>query len=139
MKRKNGAKNFSLPIGVLIGVAVSVVLMLLLAVIGASMINGDRLEISSLKWFVIIVWAVSAFIGTITAVALVKNKLAIVAGITSASIILILLCSAMLFFDGISGKMLTGIAVILAGGFGAGLLMLRSGRANKKKKNRRFV
>jgi hypothetical protein len=139
MKRKNGAKNFSLPIGVLIGVAVSVVLMLLLAGIGASLVNGDRLEISSLKWFAIIVWAVSAFIGTITAVALVKNKLAIVAGITGASIILILLCSAMLFFDGISGKMLTGIAVILAGGFGASVLMLRSGRANKKKKNRRFV
>ena len=80
----------------------------------------------------------SALLCALSASKLTKNQAftAILWGI--GMLIITLLCSALLFFDGISGSVIYGILAILAGGVIA-LLLIRGKKTTKRKRSRSFA
>ncbi len=138
MKRKGMTKESNVLVGALIGIAACITIMLIMGAVGAWMINSERLDLTNMNWLKIVIQVLSAFVGTLIALTLVKEKLAIITGMIVAGVLVILICIAMLFFDGISGNILTGVISISSGSAAACLLKLKTGEGSMKKKRKAF-
>ena len=134
MKRKKSTHEMSIPVSALIGMGICILLTVLMSMLGAMLVDSERLDIEAMKWLSVVIYIVSAFLGTWTALSIGKQKLAIITGITIGGTVLVLICAGMLFWGSTLGSVLTGILSIAAGGLVACMIKLKIGSVHKKKR-----
>ena len=103
MKRKKSTREISVPVSALIGIGICILLMVLMSMLGAMLVDSERLDIGAMKWLSVVIHIVSAFLGTWVALSIGKQKLAIITGITISGAVLVLICAGMLFWDSTLG------------------------------------
>ena len=138
MKRKKSTHEMSIPVSAIIGMGVCILLTVLMSMLGAMLVDSERLDIEAMKWLSVVIHIVSAFLGTWTALSIGKQKLAIITGITNSGAVLVLICAGMLFWGSTFGSVLTGILSIAAGGLVACMIKLKTGSDHKKKRKPAF-
>ena len=138
MKRKKSTREISVPVSALIGTGICILLMVLMSMLGAMLVDSERLDVEAMKWLSVVIHIVSAFLGTWVALSIGKQKLAIITGITISGAVLVLICAGMLFWGSTLGTVLTGILSIAAGGLVACMIKLKIGSVHKKKRKHAF-
>lgn len=138
MKRKKSTREISVPVSALLGTGICILLMVLMSMLGAMLVDSERLDIEAMKWLSVVIHIVSAFFGTWVALSIGKQKLAIITGITICGAVLVLICAGMLFWGSTLGTVLTGILSIAAGGLVACMIKLKIGSVHKKKRKPAF-
>lgn len=119
-----------------IGTASSIVIALLLTVIGAIFIENEYLNIGSVNILALTIQFVSSLVGTLIAGKLSRTNYFLSCGAVCGCYFLLMLITAMLFFDGVGGSVLLSALAILIGGGTAILLCTKGNNRIKRRKKR---
>ena len=140
IKQKDMGSMRVLPVGIGIGMLVSLMITLILSVAVGWMISGEHLQEDSIDFGVIIIQLISAVAGAAAAYTLIKSRRLFVCLAAGGGYYLLLLACTALFFGGQYEGMAISVLVILSGCLLVGLLGLkgkRTGAVNRRKfKNR---
>ena len=90
----------SMASGVAIGVLLSVVISLLLAMGTAGLITKEKLSEGGVHYFALIITLISGMVGGLVAGKVVGSEYAVVTGLTGLAYLLVLISVGILFFDG---------------------------------------
>lgn len=120
-------------IGTLSAVGVSVFVML----VQPFLIFGEYLKPDSIQILATATQLIAVFAGTFIAISIVNDKRYIVAALCSGIFILILLCTGLLFFDGLTSWAIAGVLGSVTGAGCAVLLRQRKKGAKNRRKNKR--
>lgn len=123
-----------------IGIAVSLLVTVLIAWVTAIFISNEYFEINTIVFAAIVSQFLATFIGAFLVGKITDNNKMLTCCLAGGLYYLLLIGTAMLFFDGISGKLFVGLISCALGCF-AGILTSsrqkkRSGRTRKGKRNR---
>lgn len=102
MQRKKDVRkdNGSLTSGVIYGFVASMVSTVLLAMVLATIISGERVGINKTQHFVPFIIFVSVIVGCIISIKVTKEKPAVVSGLVGGIYLFTLVALGVLFFDG---------------------------------------
>lgn len=139
-KAKHGIKKMTQVSSCVVGTGVAFLAGIAFVSLGALCISNEYFTLQNLGVIGVAVQFFTALIGCVTAGCVSSDNQIISCAITAGAILLMLICVAILFFDGVSSGILAGvIAVIL--GFAASLLIVlrmkkRSPRRTIRKRSR---
>lgn len=137
MKRaKNGSAKNSLVATAAAGVALSLSVSLILAIVAAIFINNEYCGIESNRLAAVISQFVSAFLGGCLAAGVTDERKNVASMLTGAAFYIVLTVAAMLFFDGLGSGLLSGLISVAAGVICAILLVNRKKMVSKAAKRR---
>ena len=131
-KRIVNKKEASLPAGIGIGLAVSIVITLLTAGVLAYLISNETLQESAIGAGALIIQLISAAGGGITAYSLIKRQRVLVCGILALCYFLVLLGMTALIFGGQYRGVGSAILAVLGGGILAVLPGIIAGSKTRK-------
>ncbi len=132
MKKKTG-NRISLPICIGIGIAASMVIALLGAMVSAWMIAREHIGEGSIPYAAMLILAVAVAGGAIIAAWLAKEKRLIVCGVVGAGYYLCLIAGTALFFSGqYQGMAISALAVLI----GSAIAVLAGMRGKKGTKHK---
>ena len=132
-KRKQTG-NFNFGTGVGFGIAVSVFLSVLLAMLLTTMVLNERAGECTIEYAVPVIAFVSSLAGSVVAGKMAREKVAILAGVTGAAYILILIGMGILFFDGGFHNLWSSLLSVVAGCVVSCAICIRGGRSGSKRK-----
>lgn len=113
MKKKIGIR-FSLPLGIGIGILVSMAITLIGAMVCAWLIAGERIGEGSASYAALVILGVASAVGAIVSGGLAKEKRMIVCAAAGAGYYLCLIAGTALFFGGrYEGLLPNAIAVLI--------------------------
>lgn len=134
MVQKTTGKAISMPAGLLIGSAVSMVVTLTAVAVLARLLDTERLVWEKVGYGIEVTLVLAAFSGAMTAFWKVKRQRLVVCVISGAIYFCLLLGMTALFFGGQYESVLLTGGLILAGSSGAALLgLLGEGKGGRKK------
>lgn len=107
-------KGKKMPVGIILGMGITLALMLIISFIFAAMIDSGKIDILSTNRHSVIALYLSVLIGNLIAVKFINEKKIIVSIVHALGIITILLITGMLFLDGISSRLGTAVFVVIA-------------------------
>ena len=131
-KRIVNKKEASLPAGIGIGLAVSIVITLLAAGVLAYLISNETLQESAIGAGALIIQLISTAGGGITAYSLIKRQRVLVCGILALCYFLVLLGMTALIFGGQYRGVGSAILAVLGGGILAVLPGIIAGSKTRK-------
>ena len=135
INRKVSGKAISMPLGIILGLAVSIALTMAIVAITANLILTERVGEGAIGYCAIIALLLSSALGAWLAAKLVKRRWMIVCIGVGGAYLLTLLAITALFFGGQYQGVLVTTLVILAGCGSVGLLGLKAeGNAKKRRK-----
>lgn len=105
----------SMASGVAIGVLLSVVISLLLAMGTSGLITKEKLSEGGVHYFALIITLISGMVGGLVAGKVVGSKYAVVTGLTGLAYLLVLISVGILFFDGGFNMLWTSTVAIAVG------------------------
>ena len=139
MGNKKMTINFSFVQSCIVSVVISCIMMISMVCIGAIFIQNEYVTLDAATIISLIINFAAAFCGMIIAGKLQKGREAVTAGVTAIAYCTLLICSGMLFFDGISASVFGElIAVAVAYIVAYFLLNSTKNRQSRKRKNRRY-
>ena len=118
---------FASSLGTAIALCASIIFSLTIPII---ILNGTIRD-NEIQIIVPIIQFISSFLGIFAATKFVKENKLLVMGVSAGMYLLVLICVALLFFDGLSTKVVTGPIAILAGVVSAAMIVCK-----KKKRGR---
>lgn len=107
-------KGKKMPVGIILGMGITLALMLIISFIFAAMIDSGKIDILSTNRHSVIALYLSVLIGNLISVKFINEKKIIVSIVHALGIITILLITGMLFLDGISSRLGTAVFVVIA-------------------------
>ena len=131
-KHKLSGAGVTMPVGIVMGVAVCVAVVLIGAVALAYLVIRETIGLGSVGFGALLIIGLSSAIGAWFATMLVKEKKLLVCGLTALGFYLVLLSITAVFFDGMYAGLGIAAVAILAG---AGISLL-PGMRGKKGKNK---
>jgi putative membrane protein (TIGR04086 family) len=134
--KKVFGKAGSMPLGLAAGTAVGLLVTIAFAVVMAQLVLGGKLKEGAMGYGAMIAIPVSAAIGALVSVAIIKRRRMQVCLITGAAYLLSLIGINILFFGGQFQGLVVTVLLILLGTGGIGALGLRNGK-RKGKRHRR--
>lgn len=136
MKNKSVIKKDekSMTSGVAIGVLLSVMSSLLLAVGTAGLITNEKLSEGGIHYFALLITLISGMVGGLVAGKIVGSKYAVVTGLTGLVYLLVLIAVGILFFDGGFNMLWTSTAAIAVGAAASCVLCITGTRGRGKRK-----
>lgn len=137
MKKKK-SRELSITSAVICGIIGSIIISILLLLVVATLINNSYLEISAGRFVVILIHALSVFIGSVGAGKIAGEKWGTVCSAVGCGYLLLLVIISLLFLDGLHGQLLAG-TIAIATGCGASMLLCAHKKASKRKKSVRRV
>ena len=99
-KQKGRAENNSFGSGVGIGLVASIILSVILSMLLAVVVINERVGENAINYFTPAIMLIASLTGCVIAGNRVKEKLAIVVGVTGAIYLFVLVGVGILFFDG---------------------------------------
>lgn len=118
-------KKVSYVMGTTVGVIACLILWLASSAILTSLILNETFNISSFGWAMPIMQAIITFLGGMLAGALVSEKRCMVSVICGGVYLVIMICVAVLFADGVSQNFWLGTLCSAAGCAGASLIHMQ--------------
>jgi len=133
-KSKTG---ISFILGTTIGVAMSVLLWFAFSAALTSMVLHETIKYSSLNWTTPIMQTIITFLGALIAGMLVSEKKSLISLICGGTYLLVMMCIALLFADGLSQNFWIGTLCIIAGCIIASFVnMQKSNTSHGKRRGR---
>ena len=115
MFKKTTGKGPSIPMGIGLGVLLSLAVTVTGAAVMAYVLSAEKMAVSNVGWGTIVIAAIASFAGGLLAAGLAKVKRLLVCLSVGAGYILILLGCTALFYGGqFQGVVATVIAVVIA-------------------------
>lgn len=115
-KGKGSGRAMSMPAGIGMGVGISYGIMLLSAAVLAWLILTQRVGEEVIGWGSMLILAISAALGSLTAWTRIRHRRLFVTAVTAAGYYAVLLVTALAFGGGFSGMGATAGMVVLGGG-----------------------
>lgn len=134
-KGKLTVAQASLSRACILGIGISVVILLSLALVAALLISNEKIDISTSSYIAGAAQFVAAFVGCLITGKLIKERTFVACLIVVAGCVFVQLAAALLFFNGISVGMIAGLLANVAGCGGAILLCI--GKNNRSVIKRR--
>ena len=133
---KKMAKPMTLPVGIAIGIATSIAIAIGCCMLVAYFIANERIALSALTPVIAAIHLLSAFIGSVVATSLIKQKKMITAMGTGLGQLLVLLALTALVFEGQYQGIIPSLIAVLAGSGGTVLLRTK-GKNSPVRRNRK--
>ena len=125
MNQKATGRAMSMPAGIAMGVAVSLVITLIGALLLGWLVDRETLELNSIGYGSMVILLTASALGALTAKSRIKHRSLVVCLITGGGYYLSLLAITALFFGGQYQGLGVTMGVVLAGSGAAGLLSLK--------------
>lgn len=139
VNRKVTGKAMSLPLGIGLGVMISVIVTLLGAVVLTYLISRESVTQEGIGLGCGIILVIASFLGDICACAGIKRRWLMVCAVCSAGYYLVLLAVTALFFGGqYQGMGVTALAVLIGTGIASAVGILRKGDRVSVKKRKAY-
>ncbi|MBO5837066.1 MAG: hypothetical protein J6Q92_04140 [Oscillospiraceae bacterium] len=136
MKKKLSA-NMSMITAVTLGISCSIVVSVLLLLLGTAMINMGNAQISISNYIMLPIQGLSVLAGCALSGILAGERSVFACLLTAGCYLTILILTALLFMDGLHGKVLLSIAAIACGCLAEILILtMKKGRRKKRTKSR---
>ena len=135
MHVKTTGRAVSMPAGLAIGCGCSVLMTLMVAGVGAKMIDGGILQGTAFGYVSMASLFVSSMVGALVAASRIKRQKWMVSGISGLIYLLVLLSATALMFGGQYEGVGVTVLVIAAGAVIAA--MITTGQGREKRNNRR--
>jgi putative membrane protein (TIGR04086 family) len=132
MYQKATGRAMSMPAGVSVGMAVSLVITLVGAFVLGWLINQETLAINSVGYGAMVILLAASFLGALTAKVRIKHRYLVVCLLTGVGYYLVLLGITAMFFGGQYRGMGVTLALVLAGSGAAGLLSIKKKKSITK-------
>ena len=139
-KLKRTAAKATMLTSCIVGVVAAVGIACLLALIFAICIMNEYFSVETIRYFAFISQFVGVFAGCVLSWNMASDRKMIACFATAAGLVLLEMCGALLFFDGISGTVI--VSLVMAGlGAGAAIYLGNRGKrtpvATKRRKRYR--
>ncbi len=132
MNRKVTGRAMSMPVGIAVGMAVSLLVTLAGALVLGWLIDNETMGINSIGYGAMIILLSASFLGALTAKTRIKHRALVVCLISGAGYYLSLLAITALFFGGQYQGMGVTFGLVLAGAVTAGLLSIKKKKSITK-------
>ena len=117
VKRKMSGRGMSIPVGIAIGVVVSVAVMLIGALALAYLVIRETVPIDGIGFGASVILVLATALGCWIATVLAKQRKLLVCGLTALVFYLVLLSVTAVFFDGVfSGMGMTALMTLIGAG-----------------------
>lgn len=116
VKRRMQGRAMSMPAGVGLGAAVSLIITVLGAMILAWMVVTERVEQSSIGYGCMVILPCASMLGCLVANCLIRHRRLMVSLITCAGFYMTLIAIALAFGSGFDGMIVTALMILLGGG-----------------------
>lgn len=133
-KGKPTGRAMSMPAGLAVGGLTSLGVTLAGVAVLAWLIHGERMEMESIGYGILVLLLIASYLGAITAFRKIRRRRMLVCAASGAVYLGSLLCIPALFFGGQYSGIGVTTLLVLAGSGCAGLLGLRQGRGVGRKK-----
>lgn len=128
----------SMPVGLTVGVLISVGMTLGGSMIAAWLVSAEKIPESGIGYAALVILLLSSALGALAAVKRIKRQRMVVCMLSGLCYYLVLLACTALFFGGQYSGMGVTALVVLAGAGTIGLLGLK-GEGNNKKRRRKYA
>lgn len=138
VKQKYTGRTLSVPAGLAVGLGVS------LAVTGAAigllakLVDAEVMPWENVGYGIMAMLLAASFLGAVAAYGKVKRQRLMICMLTGGTFFCVLLSMTALFFGGQYDGVVVSLLLILAGSGAAGLLGLRQGRGERRKRSYRL-
>lgn len=136
-KVKSAKKEISAITCVAVGTIIAIIVTLLFAAIAGIFIKNEYFGIGVVSVFAVIAQGVSVFLGALTGSWLASTKKVLSSILVAGIYYFLLLCIAILLFDGITVNAIIGIGVCAAATFAAIILSMRGKKRTVPTRKRR--
>ena len=138
-KSKMTGRAKSMPVGLTLGAIGSLVITLILAVIGAKLVESGAVTEGAIGYIAMVTLFLASFVGAVIAVGSIKRQKLMVCALAAMIYYCVLLSMTALCFGGqYQGMGVTALMVLCGGGIAA-MTVMRQGRGMGAKKHRRAV
>ena len=132
MYQKATGRAMSMPAGIAVGMAVSLLVTLVGAFVLGWLIDKEMLEMNSIGYGAMVILLAASFLGALTAKTRIKHRYLVVCLVSGVGYYLVLLAITALFFGGQYQGMGVTLALVLAGAGTAGLLSIKKKKSITK-------
>ena len=138
-KRKLAGQASGMPGGILLGVGAAMIIILLCAMVLAWLVASERISEEMVSLGCCVIWPLASAAGNLVAWSAIREKRLIVMGITTTSIYVMLLISALAFGGQYQGIGTAALLVCLGGGISMIPELIGKGSGAKGHNNRSIV